>query len=109
MGGMRGPGFLGEAASLEDFVYKYKGFVSGVSRSFPSGKMNTRIEDPESLGAVIRARRRELGLTQTEIAEVARTTLRFISELERGKKTAQLDGVLRVLAALGIDLEARPR
>lgn len=67
------------------------------------------IDSPGTLGSLIRARRKELGLNQTELADVARTTLRFISELERGKPTARLDGVLRVLAALGIGLEARMR
>ncbi len=67
------------------------------------------IERPEALGSLVRQRRNELGLTQTELADVARTTLRFVSELERGKATAQLAGVLRVLAALGIKLEARTR
>lgn len=70
---------------------------------------STQISDSEALGGLIRQRRRELGLTQTELADVAKTTLRFISELEGGKPTAQLDGVLRTLAALGIELEARPR
>jgi HTH-type transcriptional regulator/antitoxin HipB len=67
------------------------------------------IDSPGTLGPLIRRRRKELGLNQTELADVARTTLRFVSELERGKPTAQLDGVLRVLAALGIKLEARMR
>lgn len=67
------------------------------------------IDSYEALGALIRARRVELELNQTELADVAGTTLRFISELERGKRTAQLDGILRVLAALGIRLEATPR
>jgi HTH-type transcriptional regulator / antitoxin HipB len=67
------------------------------------------IDSYEALGALIRARRIELELNQTELADVAGTTLRFISELERGKRTAQLDGILRVLAALGIRLEATPR
>lgn len=67
------------------------------------------IDSYEGLGALIRTRRKELGLNQTEVAGVAGTTLRFVSELERGKPTAQLDGVLRVLAALGIELEARAR
>jgi y4mF family transcriptional regulator len=58
---------------------------------------------------LVRRRRKELGLNQTELAEVARTSLRFVSELERGKPTAQLDGVLRVLSALGIRLEASVR
>jgi len=69
----------------------------------------TAIESPETLGLAIKARRKELGLNQTELAEVARVTLRLVSELERGKPTAQLDGILRVLAALGIELEGRVR
>jgi len=67
------------------------------------------IDSPEALGTLIRQRRTELRLNQTELAAVAQTTLRFVSELERGKSTAQLRGVLRVLAALGIELEARTR
>ncbi len=78
--------------------------------AFPEREMtSTSIESSTDLGAVIRSRRRQLGLNQGELADVARTTLRFISELERGKPTAQLDGVLRVLAALGIRLEATAR
>jgi HTH-type transcriptional regulator / antitoxin HipB len=67
------------------------------------------VNTPAGLGSLVRKQRKELGLNQTELADVARTTLRFVSELERGKPTAQLDGVLRVLAALGIELEARTR
>ena len=69
----------------------------------------TVIYSPQQLGGMIRARRRELGLTQTEVADVANTNLRFVSELERGKPTARLENVMRVLAALGIELEARVR
>ena len=69
----------------------------------------TRIHDPSQLGQLIRDRRRELGLTQTEVAEIANTNLRFVSELERGKPTARLENVMRVLSTLGIELEARGR
>lgn len=71
--------------------------------------MNTIIQNPQQLGETIRNRRRELGLTQTDIADVANTNLRFVSELERGKPTARLENVMRVLATLGIELEARSR
>lgn len=67
------------------------------------------IDSSQSLGAAIRRRRVELGLSQGALADVARTTLRFISELENGKSSAQLAGVLRVLSALGIELVARQR
>lgn len=67
------------------------------------------LQTPHQLGQLIRQRRRELGLTQTQVAEVANTNLRFVSELERGKPTARLENVMRVLEALGIELEARLR
>ena len=67
------------------------------------------IDSPQRLGEVIRSRRLELGLTQTEVAEVADANLRFVSELERGKVTARLENVMRVLETLGIELEARLR
>lgn len=68
-----------------------------------------RIADAEQLGSAIRARRKELGLTQTELAAAARTSLRFVSEIERGKPTARLDGALRLLAALGLSIRVDPR
>lgn len=76
---------------------------------FPYGKMSKRVDRPEELGAAIRARRRELGLTQEEVAGVARTGARFVGELEAGKPTVQLAEMLRVLGALGLDLELNAR
>lgn len=71
--------------------------------------MNIRIDSPEALGAAIRRRRRELALSQEDVAGVAGTGPRFIGELEAGKPTVQLAQVLRVLAALGLDLELKGR
>lgn len=71
--------------------------------------MDALVRTPVELGARIRGRRKHLGLTQTELAGVARTSVRFVSELERGKSTAQLAGVLRVLRALGLEIELRAR
>ncbi len=70
---------------------------------YPNGKMNRRpIRNAVDLGQQIRARRTAQGLTQTELADVSGVTLRFVSELENGKETAQLAGVQRVIAALGL-------
>lgn len=89
---------------------KFVGKIGEGPLFFPNGKMKvTSIQDALQLGQLIRRRRRELGLTQTEVAEVANTNLRFVSELERGKPTARLENVMRVLATLGIELEARIR
>jgi len=71
--------------------------------------MKRQITSELELGASIRRRRHELELTQGELADVSSVTLRFVSELERGKATAQFDGIRRVLAALGLDLFVEPR
>ncbi|MFW5802975.1 MAG: helix-turn-helix transcriptional regulator [Verrucomicrobiota bacterium] len=56
------------------------------------------------LGAAIRTRRRELGVTQKDLAMTAGTGLRFIIDLEKGKPTCQTGKMLQVLQALGLDL-----
>lgn len=67
------------------------------------------IKNEKELGVRIRTRRKELELTQGELADVSSVTLRFVSELERGKATAQYGGIQRVLATLGMDLYLVPR
>lgn len=71
--------------------------------------MKKQITSERDLGESIRRRRAELELTQGELADVSGVTLRFVSELERGKGTAQYEGIRRVLAALGLDLFVESR
>jgi y4mF family transcriptional regulator len=54
---------------------------------------------------VLRTRRRHLGLRQSELADLAGVSERFVLALESGKSTVQLDKVLAVLVALGLHLE----
>ena len=62
------------------------------------------ITSPQSLGMVLRASRKRLGLTQADLALAAGVGLRFIVELEAGKPTVRLEQVLRVVDALGSSL-----
>lgn len=62
------------------------------------------LADAEALGAAIRQARKSHSLTQAELAGLAGTGPRFISELERGKDSAELGKVLDVLAVLGLRL-----
>ena len=71
--------------------------------------MESHIQTPTQLGEAVRKRRKALRLTQEDLAAVASITPRLLGEIERGKQTAQLAGVLRVLAALGLDLYVRTR
>ena len=65
--------------------------------------MNTK--SPEQLGAVIRARRRELKVTQKDLAMTCGTGLCFIIDVEKGKPTCQIGKILQVLQALGLKLQ----
>ena len=67
------------------------------------------IQDAVELGERIRERRRELRMTQEEVAFTSRVAPRIISELEHGKPAAQFATILRVLEALGLDLYVNPR
>lgn len=63
--------------------------------------MPTVIDNPSSLGKSARTARKQLGLTQPQLALAAGVGVRFIVELEAGKPTLRLENVLRVLHALG--------
>ncbi len=54
-----------------------------------------------SLVKFIKQRRKQLGLTQKDLADRAGVGLRFIRELEQGKQTLRLDKVNQVLALFG--------
>src|SRR3546814_14142415 len=62
------------------------------------------LTDVGALGLAVRQARKAHGLTQAELAGLAGTGPRFISELERGQPGAELGKVLDVLAVLGLRL-----
>lgn len=59
------------------------------------------IRSPQQLGDALRAARKHLGLTQSQLALAAGVGVRFIVDLEAGKPTVRLENVLRVIDALG--------
>ncbi len=64
------------------------------------------IVSSKDLGSLLREARRRAGLTLAECAGASGVGIRFLSELERGKESAELGLALRVAAALGIRLQA---
>ena len=52
----------------------------------------------------IKQRRKQLGMTQSDLAERAGVGLRFIRDLEQGKKTVRMDKVNKILALFGYEL-----
>ena len=63
-----------------------------------------KIVDSKELGQVIRERRKELKYTQAFVSENTGLSVTFISDLERGKPTAELEKALRLTNMLGLDL-----
>lgn len=61
-----------------------------------------------NVGEIVRNARRSAGLRQDQLAASAGVGLRFLVELERGKRTVQLDKVQAVLEALGLTLSVLP-
>jgi len=61
----------------------------------------TFIRTPEQLGDALRAARKQLLLTQPQLALAAGVGVRFIVDLEAGKPTLRLEHILRVIDALG--------
>ncbi len=55
----------------------------------------------ESIQQFVQQKRKELNLTQAELALNAGVGLRFVRDLEQGKKTLRLDKLNNVLALFG--------
>jgi HTH-type transcriptional regulator / antitoxin HipB len=59
----------------------------------------------KEIGEIVRRTRKNLGVTQENIALTSGTGLRFIIDLEHGKPTCQLEKTLTVLRTLGIRID----
>ena len=56
------------------------------------------------IGQLVRAERKRQGVSQLQLAGLAGTGIRFISDLENGKGTIQVQKLLKVVQALGLGL-----
>jgi y4mF family transcriptional regulator len=65
--------------------------------------------DAEALGLEVRRARRRLGLDQDELAFAAHVSPRTVFAIEKGKPTARIDMLVRVLAAVGLKLTTESR
>ena len=72
---------------------------------FPLGNMKrSKLDTPASVGLLVKTERHNQKLTQLQLAGLAGTGIRFVSDLENGKGTVQLQKLLAVLSALGLGL-----
>ena len=69
--------------------------------------MSQVIKDSKSLGDLIRLRRKDLNLTQAQLAALAQVSPRYVFDLEDGKTSVRLDKLLPVLETLGLTMSLK--
>jgi len=68
------------------------------------GRTHTVLE----LGSLARAHRKNRHLTLETVSGLSNSSIRFLSEFERGKETAEIGKVLKALKILGLEVVVRP-
>lgn len=68
-----------------------------------------KVTSVKELGSKIRSKRKYLGFTLEKAAGLSGVGTRYLSELERGKRSIQLGKALRVMNSLGLDLIVQPK
>lgn len=61
----------------------------------------------QKLGQIVRATRKQQGLTQEQLAAVSGVGVRFLRELEQGKESCHIGKSLHILAMLGLELKIK--
>lgn len=67
------------------------------------------IKTANELGKIIRFFRKSRKLTLERVAGISNLSMRFLSELERGKETAELGKALQAVDKLGLEIIIQPR
>ncbi len=63
-----------------------------------------KLDTTTAVGQLVKTERHKQKLTQLQLAGLAGTGIRFVSDLENGKGTVQLQKLIAVLSALGLGL-----
>lgn len=63
----------------------------------------------KDIGKIVAVERKRQGLTQAQLAGFCDVGITFISNLENGKGTAEIDKVLNVVLMLGLDISIARR
>lgn len=79
------------------------------STSILSPLTRTKVTATRDLGSHIRTFRKSQQLTLEKVSGLCNLGMRFLSELERGKETAEIGKVLSLLNKLGLEVIIQPR
>ena len=67
------------------------------------------VRSVQELGELLRLHRKSRGRTLERLSGVGNVGVRFLSELERGKETAEIGKAFRALQLLGLEVVVVPR
>jgi len=71
--------------------------------------METLLVSPKDMGAVLRDRRKQLGLSQGEVGKRVGLDQKKISLIENGNPNSRVDTLFRLLSALEVGLIFQPK
>ena len=63
------------------------------------------LSNMEAIGQIIKARRKELGLTQNTLALLSQVGINTIVSIERGSKSPSIETLTKVADVLGLDVK----
>ena len=72
-------------------------------------RKHSQLRSPGQIGRILRERRMELGFSQDEAARRAGVSRPWLSAVENGKTSPQINELLRLAHALGLAWELAPR
>ncbi len=74
-----------------------------------NGEVMNRMKNICQIGKLIRKKRKSMKLTQKDLADLCNLGTRFISDLENGKKTLEIEKVLKVIRNVGLYIDVCER
>ena len=78
-------------------------------KAYKSTLLPARIMNAADIGNHLKQTRKEIGLTQEDVALISDVGLSFIHNLEHGKKSIQFDSLMKVVSRLDCELIIRPK
>lgn len=71
--------------------------------------MNQLARSPKQMGAIIQAARRQRGMNQSQLADLAGMRQETVSSIEGGLPGAKLSSIFDILAALDLEITVQTR
>ena len=92
-----------------DFLWEFYHNIREHEKYDPEYTMIYLIKSVKQIGEIIREERKRQKILQQDLADLSGVSSHFLSNLENGKPTTELQKVLHVLRNLGIEVQLKTR